>query len=223
MRNLRSPRITLANMLAAVLATSALLGVASAQAAPQRHRAHSSRHHAHGHHHGHKTVTTSGPAGPQGPRGPQGATGPTGPQGPQGPGAVVYTYDSTAPAATEQNTPLGSAGPMHLAASCVQLGPNLIAVVLSSSQSNIVQYDETLGESSEGMPVVNSMSRLSAAISPVPQVLLGLGASSAGTKESFAQATMTLTQPVHGQLSVFADVSEANNTCHLSVMWTPAS
>ena len=45
-----------------------------------------------------------GQAGSVGPAGPAGVTGAN---GAQGPGAIEYTYESTAPAGSEQNTPLG--------------------------------------------------------------------------------------------------------------------
>jgi hypothetical protein len=216
MGNLRSPRTSIPAALAALMLTAA----AGAQAAPQHH--HGARAARHRKHHTHVSVIV-GPAGPQGPRGPQGATGSPGPAGPQGPGAALFTYDSTAPAATEQNTPLGVAGPLHLTASCVQLGSSLVEVVLGASHTSIVQYDEALTVQDEGATPTSDLWRITDPVTPLPQGLLGLAATGVGTKESYLQSTITLTQPAHGQLSVFEYVSQATNTCHLTAMWTPAS
>jgi hypothetical protein len=214
----------------AALLLAALAGPTGAQAAAAHHRqprAHGARkHHRHGKGHTHVSTTVVGPAGPQGPRGPQGATGnagPAGPVGPQGPGAVLYTYDSTAPAATEQNTPLGPAGPLHLTASCLQLGPSVVEVLLGSSHPSAVQFDLFLTEENEGALPAGNMVRFTDPPAPLPVGLLGLAATSIGTQESYSHATMTMTDPVHGQLSVFEYVSEGNNECHLSAMWTPAA
>jgi len=231
MRNLRSARrstITTAALLASIAVISLDPSAAGAYRTPVRHHARAARHRRH-HAKGHTTVTVvhgptgpQGARGPQGPQGPQGATGSTGATGPQGPGATLYTYDSTAPAAVEQNTPLGPAGAYRLTASCVQLAPNLIAVVLGASNTSPVLFDEAFTAEDEGAPASSSFFRLTQPASSLPQSLFGVASTSAGTKESYAQATMTLTSPTHGQLSVFEYVSEASNTCHLSVMWTPA-
>jgi hypothetical protein len=164
-----------------------------------------------------------GPAGPKGPAGLQGAKGNTGSTGPQGPGAVEYTYNSTAPAFTEQNTPLGSAGPLALTGNCLQLGPSLIEVTLNASNPAPVQIDEMHTESDEGAAAFVLFSSFTAPASPTPAYLFGVTSTSAGDKESYADGHMTVTSPVHGQLEVFAYASEATNVCHISTVWIPAS
>jgi hypothetical protein len=169
-----------------------------------------------------------GPRGATGPAGPTGATGPQGPQGlkgetgAQGPGAVEYTYDSTAPAASEQNTPLGHAGPFELTGSCVQFGPKLVAVILGASNVDAVQFDEMRSEENNGVPTYTTFTRNTQIPSATPMPLFAL-ANSGLSADSYAGGRLTVTSPVHGQLEVFAYVSEATNVCHISTVWTPAS
>ncbi len=175
---------------------------------------------------------TQGPAGQQGPAGPQGPAGAQGPKGdpgltgatgPQGPGAVEYTYDSTAPAGAEQNTPLGVAGPFMLTGNCLQLGPSLIEVALDSSTGTPAQIDDVHTESDEGSPTMTWFERFTESAGPVPTYLFGVTSTSVGDKESYASGRLTVTSPVHGQLEVFAYASEATNVCHISTVWVPAS
>jgi len=194
-------------------------------------RGHHSRHKDHGRRKGkpsllsgsHGNMGPQGKTGPAGPTGPQGPKGDTGPIGPQGPGAIEYTYDSTAPAATEQNTPLGPSGPFNLTGSCVQLGPKLVTVTLSASNSNSVQFDQTRTEEDEGIPAFTTFARDTQPQSPTPAELFGLASTSLGTAESYATGRLTVTSPVHGELEVFEYVSEVSNICHISTVWTPAS
>lgn len=164
----------------------------------------------------------AGPAGPAGPQGSKGAQGIPGAPGPQGPGAIEYTYDSTAPAATEQNSPLGPAGPFALTGSCVQLGPKLVVVTLGASNTDAVQLDEARTEENNGVPAFTTFARNTQTPSATPSPLFGL-ANSGLSAEAYAEGRLTVTWPVHGQLAVFAYVSEATNVCHISTVWTPAS
>jgi collagen triple helix repeat protein len=224
--------------IATAVALLALLAVGPAAAGAHTTPARGTRHaHSASNRHGHKAGARgkSGPAGPQGmtgptgPQGPAGATGAQGPKGdtgatgPQGPGAIEYTYNSTAPAATEQNTPLGTAGPFRLTASCVQLGPSLIEVVLGATNANDVQLDYVRTATNEGSPVETWFNSFTQNQTATPSDLFGVASTSAGTKESYAQGHLTVTAPVHGQLEIFAYVSEASNLCHLSTVWIPAS
>lgn len=168
----------------------------------------------------------TGPAGPQGPAGPAGAQGPKGEPGstgPQGPGAVEYTYTSTAPAATEQNTPLGDAGPFKLTGNCLQLGPSLIEVTVNASNKAPVGVDEIHTETDEGAAAFILFSSFTASVSPSPAYIFGVTSTSAGDKESYADGRLTLTSPVHGELELFTYASEATNVCHISTVWIPAS
>ena len=232
-------------LVSAIAATSILasLTVGAAGASAHRVPAHPARNaHAargnHGHGKGHgkgkgkslggpqgKTGPTDsqGPAGPQGPAGAQGSKGDTGLTGPQGPGAVEYTYNSTAPALTEQNTPLGNAGPLALTGNCLQLGPSLIEVTFDASNRDLVQIDEMHTESDEGAAAFVLFSSFTQAASPTPAYLFGVTSTSAGDKESYAVGRLTVTSPVHGQLEIFAYAAEATNVCHISTVWTPAS
>jgi hypothetical protein len=232
------------SLLISAIATTSLLAsltVGAAGASAHRTPAHLSRnsrgarrHHGHGKGRGTgkslggpqgKTGPSGaqGPAGPQGPAGAPGPKGDTGAPGPQGPGAVEYTYTSTAPALTEQNTPLDSAGPFALTGNCLQLGPSLIEVTLDASNRDLVQIDETHTESDEGAAAFVLFSSFIQAISPTPAYLFGVTSTSAGDKESYAVGHMTVTSPLHGQLEVFAYAAEATNICHISTVWTPAS
>jgi hypothetical protein len=168
-------------------------------------------------------VGSTGPQGPAGPQGPQGPKGDPGATGPQGPGAVEYTYDSTAPALTEQNTPLGTAGPFQLTGNCLQLGPSLIEVTLDASNRAPVQIDYVHTESDEGSPALIWFGSLTQNASINPEYLFGVTSTSVGDKESYASGRLTVTSPVHGQLEVFAYASEATNVCHISTVWIPAS
>ncbi|MHB8491304.1 MAG: hypothetical protein ACYDA6_03695 [Solirubrobacteraceae bacterium] len=186
--------------------------------AGNHHRHHHSRH-SHPRHTG-RLEPRNGATGASGPAGPTGATGA---RGATGPGAEEYVYNSTAPAATEQNTPLGEAGPLMLAGSCVQLGPSLIEVELGATNSALVQLDEVVLREDEGTPLAPSFASSTRNPTPLPSPLLALPASSGGTKESHLTAQLTVTSPGAGTLNVFAYVSEASNVCHMSVVWTPAA
>jgi hypothetical protein len=235
--------ITRSLLISGIATTSLLASLTVGAAGASAHRtpahrarnAHAARgHHGHGKGHGkgkslggpRGKIGPTGPAGAQGPAGPAGAQGPmgnTGLTGPQGPGAVEYTYTSTAPALTEQNTPLGSAGPFALTGNCLQLGPSLIEVTLDASNRDLVQIDETHTESDEGAAAFVLFSSFTQAISPTPAYLFGVTSTSAGDKESYAVGHLTITSPVHGQLEIFAYAAEATNVCHISTVWTPAS
>jgi len=219
-RSLLSSLATAISLLALLV-----LGAASAGAhrAPTRGAHSASRHKGH-RSRAHKLPT--GPAGPQGQAGPQGLAGTPGAKGstgPQGPGAVEYTYNSTAPAATEQNTPLGVAGPFKLTGSCVQLGPSLILVALGASNADDVQLDYMRTDTDEGSPTETSFSSFTQIQSATPNDLFGLAASATGTKESYASGRLTVTSPVHGELEIFEYVAEVSNLCHISTVWIPAS
>lgn len=216
-------------LLAATLA-ALTLGAASAGADVAGHRAHSAST-LHGHHKSHKgplvgprgRTGATGPQGPAGPVGPQGPKGETGATGPQGPGAVEYVYDSTAPAASEQNSPLGNAGPFKLTGSCVEPAPQLVIAVLAATNALDVQVDAVRTESDEGSPTATWFERFTQPASAAPASLMGVAATNAGDGESYAQERLTVTAPVHGQLEVFAYASEATNECHVSTVWMPAS
>jgi hypothetical protein len=207
--------LTAPSALAAALAVLAL-GAPAAGASTQ-----------HGHHKSHKSRVgprgKTGATGPQGIAGPAGPTGPKGETGPQGPGASEFVYNSTAPAATEQNTPLGTAGPFKLTGSCVQAGPNLVITVLGASNTLDVQVDDLRTESDEGSPTYSWFEQFTQLASTTPASLMGLAATNAGNGESYAQARMTITSPVHGELEVYEHASEATNECHISTVWIPAS
>ncbi len=190
-----------------------------------------SSHHAGGHH-SHRKPSLVGPRGATGPRGPMGAIGPAGPAGAtgatgatgaQGPGAVEYTYNSSAPAASEQNTPLGPAGPFKLTASCVQLGPTLLVVDLGASNALDVGIDNVRTEADDGSPTETSLDSFTQPATSTPTTLFGLASDATGTEESYGLGHMTVTWPVHGELEVFAHVSEGTHVCHLSTVWVPAS
>jgi hypothetical protein len=159
-----------------------------------------------------------GQTGSQGPAGPQGQRGPT---GPQGPGAVEYTYDSTAPAATPQNTPLGPAGPFsELTGSCYLNGNN-VEVALGGVNINTVGLDVATTYQTDGNPVATAFASFTLPIANSPQPLMATTNSNA--LDSYKHTTMTVTSPSQGTFDVFEHVSHANNTCHVSVVWTPAS
>jgi hypothetical protein len=169
--------------------------------------------------------------GPRGATGPAGSTGATGPQGPQGlkgetgaqgPGAVEYTYDSTAPTATEQNTPLGHAGPFELTGSCTEPSPKLVVVTLGESSADAVMFDEMRAEENNGVPTETTFARDTLIPSATPIPLFGLG-NTGLSADAYASGRLTVTSPVHGQLEVFAYASEATNVCHISTVWIPAS
>jgi hypothetical protein len=226
---------SLLSSLAAIAAILALLVLgatgASAHRAPTR-GAHSAS--THGHRSRIRKLPVgprgkTGPTGPQGPAGPQGlagapgAKGEIGSTGPQGPGAVEYTYNSTAPAGTEQNTPLGVAGPFALSGNCLQLGPSLIEVSLNAANKAPVQIDDVHTESDEGSPTLIWFESFTQSVGPDPAYLFGVTSTSVGDKESYASGRLTVISPVHGQLEVFAYASEATNVCHISTVWIPAS
>jgi hypothetical protein len=162
-----------------------------------------------------------GPTGPEGPAGTQGPAGPAGKTGPQGPGAIAYVYDSTAPALTEQNTALGPAGPFSsLTGSCVVNG-NIVVTVLGATNSATVTLDETRIESTNGL-ASTTFRTLTQQASAVPADLLG-EANTTNVADSYNHTSFLVTAPMDGDLEVFEHVSHANNTCHVSVVWTPAS
>jgi len=172
-----------------------------------------------------------GPAGPQGQTGPQGLAGkqgeqgPAGPQGqtgPQGPGAVEYTYDSTAPAGTPQNVPLGSAGPFsELTGSCVISGSSVFAM-LSVVNLNTVGIDDETTYATDGATPVTGFASFTWPIFNSPQPI-AVESNSSNTNDSYRHETLTITSPVHGTLDVFQYVSHVHTSCHVSVVWTPAS
>jgi hypothetical protein len=151
-----------------------------------------------------------------------GKQGQPGPPGPQGPGAVEYTYDSTAPAATLQNTPLGPAGPFsELTGSCiVSLGS--VQVWMSATNSHPVEVDVNRNDQTNGTPPLTGFASFTQPAASSPAELSAEGNSN-NAGDGYAHTTMTVTSPSHGTLDVFEHVSHANNTCHLSVVWTPAS
>jgi hypothetical protein len=226
--------------IATTMSIVALLVLGAADASAHRAPAHSSRtahssckQHSRGKNHCKSGPSLlSGPQGKTGPAGPAGAVGPAGAQGPkgetgatgaQGPGAVEHTYDSTAPALIEQNTPLGGAGPFQLTGNCLQLGPSLIEVTVNATNRDSVQIDDMHTESDEGLPTQIWFESLTQNASAAPMYLFGVTSTSAGDKESYADGHLTVTSPVHGQLEVFAHASEATNVCHISTVWIPAS
>jgi hypothetical protein len=166
-------------------------------------------------------VGPQGIAGAPGSAGPQGQAGATGATGAQGPGAALYTYDSTAPAATEQNTPLGAAGPFSsLTGSCTVSG-KIVAVVLGAVNTHQVTYDQTRTEITNGGTTTTTFQTAVQPASSTPADLLG-EANSTSVGDGYNHTSMIVTDPVHGDLEVFEHVSHAANTCHISVIWTPA-
>jgi hypothetical protein len=142
--------------------------------------------------------------------------------GQQGPGAVEYTYDSTAPAATPQNTPLGPAGPFSdLTGSCTVSG-SVVEVLLGATNSSTVYLDATRNDQTNGGTPDTFFESFSQPAASSPTVLTG-EANTNNAGDGYNHTTMTVTSPSHGTLDVFEHVSHANNTCHLSVVWTPAS
>jgi hypothetical protein len=134
---------------------------------------------------------------------------------------VAYVYDSTAPAATEQNTPLGPAGPFSsLTGSCVVSG-NAVITAVGASNAAAVTFDDTRVESTNGVDST-TFHTLTQQASTVPADLLG-EANTTNAGDSYNHTSILVTAPIHGDLEVFEHVSHANNTCHISVMWTPAS
>jgi hypothetical protein len=224
-------------VLTGALLVSLAVSVSGAGAYSSNIRGHRHAHSAstgHGHGKSHKGPATgargkTGPAGPQGPAGPAGAKGATGAKGEtgttgeQGPGAVEFSYDSTAPAFTEQNSPLGDAGPFVLSGNCLQLGPSLIEVTINETNKSNVQIDEAHTESDEGAQAWTDFNMYTVGPNPTPAYLFGVTATSAGSRESYAEGRLTVTAPVHGQLEMFAYASEGTNVCHLSTVWIPAS
>jgi hypothetical protein len=142
--------------------------------------------------------------------------------GPQGPGAAEYTYDSTAPAATPQNTRLGPAGPFsELTGSCTVSG-SIVEVILGATNSDTVYSDESRTDVTNGGTPGTFFESFSQPAANSPTGLIGeVNTNNAG--DGYNHTTMTITSPSHGTLDVFEHVSHANNTCHLSVVWTPAS
>ena len=163
-----------------------------------------------------------GVPGAHGDTGPQGAAGATGATGPEGPGAVEYTYETSAPAASEQNTPLGAAGPFSsLTASCTVSG-SIVMVALGATNANPVSYDETRTEVTNGGTVTTTLQTATQPASSAPLDLIG-EANTTNAGDGYNHASLVVTSPDHGDLDVFEHVSHADNTCHLSVVWTPAS
>jgi hypothetical protein len=162
----------------------------------------------------------AGPAGPQGLAGPQGPAGPAGQTGPQGPGAVEYTYDSTAPAATEQNAPLGPAGPFSSLTGSCYVTANMVIVALGATNAPVT-FDSTSTGYINGVDFTEFHTYIRLATA-TPTNLFGVF-SNTNISDSFDRTSLVVTAPTHGDLEVFEQVSHANNTCHLSVVWTPAS
>jgi hypothetical protein len=163
-----------------------------------------------------------GAQGANGGTGPQGAAGATGATGPEGPGAVEYTYATSAPAASEQDTPLGAAGPFSsLTASCTVSG-SIVMVALGATNANPVSYDETRTEVTNGGTVTTTLQTATQPASSAPLDLIG-EANTSNAGDGYNHASLVVTSPAHGDLDVFEHVSHADNTCHLSVVWTPAS
>jgi hypothetical protein len=163
-----------------------------------------------------------GSAGAQGQPGIPGKQGQPGQSGPQGPGAVEYTYDSTAPAATPQNTRLGPAGPFsELTGSCTVIG-TIVEVSLGETNSNTVDADQTRQDLTNGGTPLTSFASFSQPAVSSP-ITLSAEANTNNAGDGYNHTTLTVTAPTHGTLDIFEHVSHANNTCHLSVAWTPAS
>lgn len=160
-------------------------------------------------------------AGRQGEPGLTGAQGQPGQTGPQGPGAVEYTYDSTAPAAAPQNTRLGPAGPFsELTGSCTVTG-SIVEVSLGETSSNTVDVDQTREEVTNGGTPSTSFASFSQPPVSSP-ITLSAEANTNNAGDGYNHTTLTVTASTHGTLDIFEHVSHANNTCHLSVVWTPA-
>jgi hypothetical protein len=159
--------------------------------------------------------------GQQGGPGSTGSQGQPGSPGPQGPGAVEYSYDSTAPAATPQNTRLGPAGPFsELTGSCTVSG-SIVEVLLGATNSNTVYVDASRNDVTNGGTPGTLLESFSQPAASSPTGLTGeVNTNNAG--DGYNHTTMTVNSPSHGTLDVFEHVSHANNTCHLSVVWTPA-
>jgi hypothetical protein len=163
-----------------------------------------------------------GIAGTAGATGPQGPAGLAGPAGPQGPGAAEYSYTSTAPAATDQNTDLGAAGPFSsLTASCTVSG-SIVSVLLSAVNGQAVTYDETRVEATNGVAPETTFQTVTQPPSTPPSVLIA-ESNTNNVADGFTHDSLIVTSPTHGTLEVFEHVSHAANTCHLSVVWTPAA
>ncbi len=213
-------------LLAATLATLAL-GTAGADA----HTAHGHAHSAstsHGHRKANKGSLVgprgkTGASGPQGAAGSQGPKGETGAAGPQGPGAVEFTYNSRTPVFSEENTPLGNAGPFALMSNCLQLGPSVVEVNVTETNKTALGEDETRTESDDGFPATSSLFSATQGANASPAYLFGVTADGSGTQESYGQARITITAPVHGQLELFTSVSAIAEVCHISAVWIPAS
>jgi hypothetical protein len=216
----------------AVSALAALTAVGGGTAWAARGHQASHRHHPHGNHYVITSTSQVSPGvlgeleghgvnGANGHAGATGATGATGTTGPQGPGAVEYTYNSTAPAASDQNTPLGPAGPFSdLTGSCT-VNAGIVSVALGATNQLDVAYDETRIMIENGSPAPTQLVSQTQAASATPATLIALPNDNA-LGDSYTQASLTVTSPVDGVLDVFGHVSYADNTCHLSVVWTPA-
>lgn len=145
--------------------------------------------------------------------------GPTGQTGAAGPGALEYTYDTSTPTATEQNTPLGPAGPFSKLTGSCTTSNGAVTVALGAINAQALTIDRTQTEQSAPAAANTTLQTVNQAAASSSADLLDETSSSG---ESYNQATLTLTAPVHGMLEVFEHVSRTNNTCHLSVTWTPA-
>ncbi len=123
---------------------------------------------------------------------------------------------------TGQNTPLGAAGPFSsLTASCTITG-SIVSVILGTVNSQAVTYDETRVEATNGVGPVTTFQTLTQAPSALPSVLLA-ESNTTNVSDGFTHDSLIVTSPAHGTLEVFEHVSHASNTCHLSVVWTPAA
>jgi hypothetical protein len=167
------------------------------------------------------TAGPEGVAGAPGSAGSPGAAGATGATGSRGPGAVEYTYETTAPAASEQNSPLGPAGPFSsLTGSCTVSG-TIVTVSLGATNPSPVTYDETRTEVTNGGVTTTSFQTATQPASSTPADLLG-EANTTSAGDGYNRTSMIITSPAHGDLEVFEHVSHAANTCEISVVWTPA-
>jgi hypothetical protein len=107
-----------------------------------------------------------------------------------------------------------------LTGSCVVSG-NAVITAVGASNPAAVTFDETRVESTNGVDST-TFRTLTQQASAMPADLLG-EANTTNAGDSYNRTSILVTAPIHGDLEVFEHVSHANNTCHISVMWTPAS
>src|SRR5581483_1334140 len=121
-----------------------------------------------------------------------------------------------------QDTPLGAAGPFaQLYGSCVVSG-GIVSVVLGATNPQPVDGDVSRTDVTNGGAPNILLEPLTQAASAVPADLIG-EANDNNLGDGVNHTTMTVTSPAHGILDIFEDVSHANNTCSIAVVWTPAS